>query len=61
MENQLITLKGVYKDGIDIGIAMCHWALVAQEAGLHGEGAKVDPGIALADAYTEYTIRWIPA
>ena len=46
---------------IDMGIAMCHWALIAQEAGLHGEWAKVDPGIALANAYTEYTIRWIPA
>lgn len=34
---------------IDMGIAMCHWALTAQEAGLHGEWAKVDPGIALAD------------
>ena len=54
-------LAGNYLQRIDMGIDMCHWALIAQEAGLHGEWAKVDRGIALADAYTEYTISWIPA
>ena len=46
---------------VDMGIAVCHWTLAAQEAGLQGEWATRDPGINLPDDLTEYSISWIPA
>ena len=45
---------------VDMGIAMCHWELTAQEAGLKGSWANQNPGLALPDALTEYIVSWMP-
>lgn len=45
---------------VDIGIAMCHWALTAEASGLSGTWQVADPGIGLPDALTEYAVSWIP-
>ncbi|MBN1580063.1 MAG: nitroreductase family protein [Anaerolineae bacterium] len=45
---------------VDIGIAMCHWALMAEALGLCGVWQVNDPGIGLPDALTEYAASWIP-
>ena len=42
---------------IDLGIAMCHFALVARESGLDGHWLVDDPGLALP-AGAEYTATW---
>ncbi len=42
---------------VDLGIAMCHFALVAREAGLDGDWVVDDPGLALPDG-VEYTATW---
>jgi len=44
---------------IDLGIAMCHFALVAREAGLDGRWVVDDPGLDLPDG-VEYTATWRP-
>ena len=43
---------------IDLGIAMCHFALVARECGLDGRWVVDDPGPALPDHGVEYTATW---
>lgn len=43
---------------VDMGIAMCHFELTAQELGLKGQWAIVDPQIE-APENTEYTASWI--
>lgn len=43
---------------VDIGIAMAHWDLVAQEQGLAGEWVVAPPRIAPVDALTEYRVSW---
>jgi hypothetical protein len=42
---------------IDLGIAMCHFALVARESGLEGHFVVDDPGLALPEG-VEYTATW---
>ncbi len=42
---------------VDLGIAMCHFELVAREAGLDGHWVVDDPGLALP-AGVEYTATW---
>ena len=42
---------------VDLGIAMCHFALVARECGLDGRWVVADPGLALP-AGVEYTATW---
>jgi nitroreductase len=42
---------------VDLGIAMCHFALVARELGLDGRWVVDDPGLALPDR-VEYTVTW---
>ena len=42
---------------VDLGIAMCHFALVARESGLDGHWAVDDPGLVLP-AGVEYTATW---
>jgi len=42
---------------VDLGIAMCHFALVARECGLVGRWVAADPGLALP-AGVEYTATW---
>lgn len=42
---------------VDLGIAMCHFTLVAREAGLDGQWVIDDPGLDLP-AGVEYTATW---
>jgi len=43
---------------VDLGIAMCHFALVTRESGLDGCWVVEDPGIALPGPGIEYTATW---
>jgi nitroreductase len=43
---------------IDLGIAMCHFELVAREGGLAGDWVVRDPGMALPDRATDYVVSW---
>lgn len=43
---------------IDMGIAMCHFALVAEELGLHGTWIVNAPDIAKPDTLTTYIASW---
>jgi nitroreductase len=45
---------------VDMGIAMCHWALTAEERGLKGKWAIQEPVIPKLDALTEYIVSWEP-
>ena len=42
---------------VDLGIAMCHFALVAREAGLDGQWVVQEPRLDLP-AGVEYTATW---
>ncbi len=44
---------------VDLGIAMCHFALTAEEAGLRGQWRVADPGLPVPDALTDYTVTWV--
>lgn len=44
---------------IDMGIAMSHFALVAEEIGLAGHWLTDDPGISLPDDLTQYLVSWV--
>jgi hypothetical protein len=44
---------------VDMGIAMSHFELTANELGLKGTWAVRDPGIVVPDRLTEYTVTWI--
>ena len=46
---------------VDMGIAMSHFELAAEELGLKGAWAVRDPGIAVPDQLIEYTATWLPA
>jgi nitroreductase len=46
---------------IDMGIAMCHFELVARELGLEGRWLHSEPAIAKPDELTEYTTSWVQA
>lgn len=43
---------------VDIGIAVCHFHLGAQELGIHGDIKKSDPGIKVPEL-TDYICSWI--
>ena len=43
---------------VDLGIAMCHFELVARESGHDGRWVVEDPGLALPDPGIEYTATW---
>ncbi len=43
---------------VDMGIAMCHFALTAQENGLRGQWAIHEPSVARPDDLTEYIVTW---
>lgn len=43
----------------DMGIAMCHFELGCQAAGIAGSWVQRDPGLALPDARTEYIASWV--
>ena len=44
---------------VDLGIAMCHFELVAREHGLDGRWLLRDPGIPLPGGDTEYVATWV--
>jgi hypothetical protein len=44
---------------VDMGIAMCHFALTTLELGLFGKWVAADPGLPLTDDHTQYSISWI--
>jgi len=44
---------------MDMGIAMCHWELSADELGLKGEWVVEEPEIARPDKRTEYIVSWV--
>ncbi len=44
---------------VDMGIAMCHFQLTAEELGLQGEWRAADPGIAMPDETVEYIASWV--
>lgn len=44
---------------VDMGIAMCHFALTARELGLSGHWLVEDPAIARPDELTEYSVSWV--
>ncbi len=56
MLNRLFTQADLQR--LDMGIAMCHFELTARELGLVGEWEKHDPGLELADEFTEYSATW---
>jgi hypothetical protein len=43
---------------VDLGIAMCHFELVARESGRDGLWVVEDPGLALPAPGIEYTATW---
>ena len=45
---------------VDMGIAMSHFALTAQELGLAGDWRVDEPGIDKPNEHTEYVVSWIP-
>jgi hypothetical protein len=44
---------------VDLGIALCHFELLAREHGLTGSWAVRDPGIPLPGTDTEYVATWV--
>jgi nitroreductase len=46
---------------VDMGIAMCHFELVARQNGLDGTWSVADPGLALPGPGIEYTATWSDA
>jgi len=44
---------------VDMGIAMCHFALTADELGLRGAWAIEEPDIERPDESTEYVVSWV--
>ncbi len=45
---------------IDMGIAMCHWELTAEELGLGGRWEQADPSFETPNDLTSYVVSWIP-
>ncbi len=45
---------------IDMGIAMCHFELTAEELGLTGRWVREDPGLSRPDDLTSYVATWVP-
>ena len=45
---------------IDLGIAMCHFALTTEDVGLSGSWVREDPAIGLPDGLTSYVASWVP-
>ncbi len=43
---------------LDMGIAMCHFALIARELGLAGTWVRRAPGLTLPGDKIEYTVSW---
>ena len=43
---------------VDMGIAMCHFELVARQSGLDGSWCVADPGLTLPGRGIDYTATW---
>ena len=43
---------------VDMGIAMCHFELVARQSGVDGSWSVADPGLTLPGPGIEYTATW---
>lgn len=54
---QLLEISDMQR--VDMGIAMCHFALTAAEIGLGGRWAMQEPALAKPDALTEYVVSWL--
>ncbi len=50
---------GIELQRVDIGIALCHFALAARELGLSGAWAVQEPGLAKPNPDTEYVVSWV--
>jgi hypothetical protein len=46
---------------IDMGIAMCHFEITAEELGLAGRWQVDEPAIFQPDELTEYLVTWASA
>ncbi len=46
---------------VDMGIAMCHFEMAANEAGKKGEWRRVEPATSPLPELTEYLVSWIEA
>ena len=54
---RLLSMSDVQR--VDMGIAMCHFALTAADMGLSGSWTIRDPAISVPDALTEYVVSWV--
>jgi hypothetical protein len=52
-------LQTVDLQRLDMGIAMSHFELTANELGLKGKWGICEPGIEKPDELTEYTVSWV--
>ncbi len=53
---KLVKMEDIQR--LDIGIAMCHWELGANETGLQGRWVVDSPDIEIPDNLTEYVVSW---
>ena len=53
---KLLKLEDIQR--VDIGIAMCHFELAAQELGVSGRWSFRPPVLSLPDKLTEYEVSW---
>lgn len=44
---------------LDMGIAMCHFELMARDLGLAGKWQVRQPNLELSDEHTEYLVSWV--
>jgi nitroreductase len=54
--NETLSISDLQR--VDIGIAMCHFELTAEELGLKGSWQLMDHKIMIPDNQVEYTISW---
>ena len=53
---RLVKMEDIQR--LDIGIAMCHWELGANEIGLRGKWIIDSPNIEIQNDLTEYIVSW---
>lgn len=53
---RLVKMEDIQR--LDIGIAMCHWELGANEIGLQGNWIVDSPNIEIQNNLTEYVVSW---
>jgi nitroreductase len=57
LAGKLLKLEDMQR--LDMGIAMCHFELMARELGQDGRWAVRAPDIATPDSLTEYAVSWV--